>query len=72
MCYCISNKILIKRKTLLVNFDLTKNFDFFRLNNFGVAHGISVEFSLWTFHKLSKRQEILSLLNFGCISYNLK
>jgi len=26
-------------------------------NNFGMAHGTSVKFGFWTFHKLFKRQK---------------
>jgi len=42
---------------LKINFDLMVNFVFFWPNNFGMAHGISVKCSLWTFHKLLKRQK---------------
>ena len=37
---------------LTMNFDLTINFVFFLPNNLGVAHGISLNLDLWTFHKL--------------------
>jgi len=33
-------------------------------NKFGVARGISVKFSLWTFHKLLKKQKIFDFIDF--------
>jgi len=46
------------------------NFYFFYPNNFGFAHGMNVKFGLWTFHKLWKSRNILSLLTFGCPNYS--
>jgi len=34
-----------------------------------VAPGISVKIGLWTFHKLLKKQKKLTLLTYGCPSY---
>jgi len=34
----------------------------------GFLHGMSVKFGVWTFHKLSKRQKILT---FGCPSHGI-
>jgi len=54
-----------EKKTLLQeNFDLMINFDFFWPNKFRVAHGISVKFGLWTFHKLLKRWKNFDLVDF--------
>jgi len=47
------------------------NFDFFRPNNFGMAHGISFNLGLWTFHKLLKRQKNFDF-TFGCPTYDQK
>jgi len=41
------------------NFDLMTNSD-----NFGVAHGISVKFGLWTFHKLYNKEKKFDFLDF--------
>jgi len=48
------------------------NFEFVYSNNLGFPHSMSVKFGLWTFHELSKWQKILTLLTFGCLSYNNK
>jgi len=39
-------------------------FDFFLTHNFGVAHGISVKFGLWKFHKFLKRQTNFDFIDF--------
>jgi len=40
------------------------NFDFFQPNNFGVAHGISMKFGLWTFQKLLRKQKNFDFIDF--------
>ena len=52
----------MKNTLLQENFDLTIKFDLFWPNNLGVAHGISVKFGLWTFHKLWKGRKFLTSL----------
>jgi len=32
--------------------------------NFGMAHGISVRFGFWMFHKLSKMQKMFDFIDF--------
>ena len=74
---CSFNQVLIKRKKLCckksfdpaIHFDLMINFDFFWPNNLGFPRGVSVEFVLWTFPKLCKRQKNLTLLTFDCPNY---
>ena len=52
ICCCSFNKIPIEKKSVL------QKIDFFWPNSFGAAHGISVKFCLWTFHKLKKHRKI--------------
>jgi len=56
--------VLQDKFDLTVIFDLMINFEFFLPNNLRVAHGTSVKFGLWTFHKLLKRQKNFDFIEF--------
>jgi len=47
------------------------NFDLIWPNDLGFPDGVSVKFSLRTFHELWKGRQILNLLTFGCSSYDI-
>jgi len=65
MCCGIFNKISVTRKNSAARkFWHNDKFWLFWPNHFGVAHGISVKFGLWTFHKLLKRQKKIDFTAF--------